>query len=455
LRKTWGRIVMLATLGLLVVPGASAHASGFGRARTVSSPVKEILHPPSVAVNASGRTAVAWVEFGKQGSRVHVRRGRITGKLGPAQTLSRTRTRPVYEVNAAIGADGTTTAIWLAGGVRGNRLLQVALARPGRRFGKAQTLVRVRANIGAGSVTVGPTGQVLAVWAQGVPETGGHEVRYALSRRNEAFGRPRSLAPTSLSSTVSVAAGADGAVFVTWATPIGQRNQQAAVAVLPAGATELGPPQAVSGLVGVEATPNAEAEAPTLFAGGGRVALSYGVGGVQPNLLQVASATLDGHFGSPRTAGSVDVSNGAYKGPFVALPAAAPTVAVWSVSRVDNPESERLIASDVEAAAQRPDGSFESATRLSTPGALGQAPAAAEAGNTALAVWGEGPYSRLRLRYSSRTPSGPFTPAAALAHGFSYREPVLASAGRYAAAAWIARLSHARRSVRVATFEAD
>jgi hypothetical protein len=442
---------MVAALSLFAAV-SSVRGDGFGRARTVVPAMRNFLGAPAVAVNAEGRAVVAWGQSTRgRGGRLRARLGRVTGRLRRAHTLSRA---PVYESAFAVGADGTAAALLVAAEPRGGlRRVLVALARPGHNFGRPQTLVEVRANITLGGITVNKERRIVAVWWQGVPGTGGHEVRYALRSPGQRFGRPRDLAAASEGGGASVILSPDGTTYVAWPTPFAEGNQEAAVAALGPSATSFGEPQIVSGQVAAE-TGSAGAEAPTLFGGPGGIALSYTVDGVQPRLLQIAPRRPDGRFAPPQTATSVDVSDGrtGYTAPAVALPASAPAVAVWSLIKTVSPEGSTPVTREVWGAAQGSAGNYQTPTRLSTPSALAQSPLAAAAGSTAIAVWGEG-RNLLRLRYALRPQSGPLIAPRRLTRD-RVNEPALAAAGRYAVAVWVARKGASRRAVHMAVLRA-
>ena len=384
--------------------------------------------PPSVAVDEAGRTLVAWTDRG----RVIVRRG----TSGSAMTVSRRRF--AGDPSVALGADGSAAVLWTRFGEHGKRTLEAAVAAPGGRFSRPQRLVSVTANVTAEQV-LAAGGRFAAVWWQGVPGHD-HAVRYAVSA-GRRFGAVQTLAQVDGNGSVSAAAGPGGEVVASWLTSLsGDRNGQAAAAVLAPGADRFGPEQVVSADT-AESLPGSSAW-PQAFPG---PALGYVVSGVLPWQLRVATRGPDGVF-VPRTVTSVDNHRAgtiSVDGPVVALPAAGAAVAAWSVTRVANGESEDPVAGRVEAAVQQPDGTFAAPVRL-TPGK--EFPtwslAAAATRSAAVVVWPTGPYDRQRLRYAV---GAPFGPARTLATG-AVRGVNVASAGDHVVAGWLAR-----GAIRIAT----
>jgi hypothetical protein len=427
----------------LVVPVPAAQAASFGPTQTVVPPIRNVLAHPGAAINAQGRTAVVWTKSGRRGG-LRVRLGRVTGRFSRTEVLSRT---PVLDPAVALGADGTAAVVWVAGGRRGTRRLRVAVARPAHGFGRARTLAtgRGRTTIISWSVVVGPDGRVVAVWGQlgrGGTIHAPTMLRFALRPAGRGFSKARNLAASGGHSVVS---DTDGTTYVAWRSPLGEPYEHVAVAALAPTAREFGAPEIVSGYV--HWTNDARLHEPSLFAGPGGVALGYAVGR-PPKIhrLHVALRAPDGRFGSPRAVASLDPADGrsTFRAPAVGLPAGGPAVAVWSE-----------FAGGLKAAIRGSDGSFGMPTGVSKPDAPVGFPLVAAAGSAVVAVWGEAPprprfYYEHRLLYATRPAGGPFTSPVPLTADRTHRRPALASAGRFAIAAWIADIGRSKRSLRVA-----
>jgi hypothetical protein len=298
----------------------------------------------------------------------------------------------------------------------------------------------VTANVTSAQVlAAGP--RFAAVWWQGIPGHD-HAVRYAVSS-GARFGAFQTLARVDGNGGASAAAGPGGEVVASWVTSVSKDvNGQAAAAVLAPGAARFGPAQVVSADT-AQSLPGSFAY-PSAFAGPGGVSLSYVVGGVLPWQLRVATRGPDGSFVG-RTVTSVDQNEAGTRsvdGPVVAQPAGGAAVAAWSVTHVDNPESEETVGGRVDAAVQQPDGSFSAPTTLSSTREFPSwSVAAAATRSAAVVLWPTGLYNRQKLRYAVGVPFGP---ARTLATG-AVRGVTVASAGDRVVAGWLAR-----RTIRIA-----
>ncbi len=182
---------------------------------------------PQVAVNANGRTVVAWERLTNGRFSVEARTGGAPLKLGRIHRLA----RQGFDPQVAVGADGTAAVMWLESGARGPRSIRVAVARPGHGFGAGQLVERRRANVGPVGVAIQPSGRVVAVWRRSSAA-----LAYALAPRNRAFRDARRLTTIGPITSGSMALDPrDGAVLVAYGTPLTAAplaNQQAGVRTL-------------------------------------------------------------------------------------------------------------------------------------------------------------------------------------------------------------------------------
>jgi hypothetical protein len=393
--------------------------------------------PPGVAVDGKGRSLVAWLgDVGKHGGRIVARRGDSHGRFTAPRTLS---PQGAFQPTATLAPDGTAAVIWQRDLAHGRRHLELAVARRGHGFGHVQTLVSVQANLLTWKI-VAAGGRLVAVWWQGVPGHG-HQVRYAIAGADGRFGTARTIGATGIFGGASATADAAGDVIVTWTTGAdGQTNAQTAAAALPAGATRFGAPQLVSADT-AQTFQGSEAILAQLFSGPGGVAAGYGVEGVLPWRMQVATAGPGGALGAPQTVGLVDNSSpggGAYGGPAVALPAAGGAVAVWSQTQDASGENPAVVAGSVQAAGQRPDGMFAAPAQVSTASEVPEGNVGAvAAGATSIALWGDHYLTHQTLRYATNLAGVGFTAPATLAKGVD-RGFATAASGDHAIAGWAA-----------------
>ena len=299
---------LLAALAL----AASARA-------TVVSPAG--VRSPQVAVNRHGATLVAWERRTSSGVAIEARAGPGPLRLGPIHRLAARGLSP----RVTIGADGTRAVQWIEFGDEGMRSVRVAVARPGRAFGKRQLLERRRANMATGAVAVQPGGRVVAVWRR----TGGL-LGYALAPRGQAFGKARDLTATGPVSQDELALDPrDGAVVLSYGTPLQTAppvNQQAAARTLATTASAFSAPVTLSDPAGL-----AESR-PSIVAGSGGVGVAWARTAPIPT-LNLARRTANGTW-----APSELIANAAY-GPDVfavglvaTLPTDGSALAAWSIS---------------------------------------------------------------------------------------------------------------------------
>ncbi|WP_028065519.1 hypothetical protein [Solirubrobacter soli] len=389
----------------------------FAPPQTVAHVAQDDGSPPAVAVDETGRTLVAWTD---DRGRVRVR----AGAAGPSQVVSTKRYASGPAV--ALAPDGSAAVQWTRYGEHGRRTVEVAVAKPGGRFGRPQRLVSVVANVIAETVFASG-GRFAVVWWQGVPGHD-HAVRYAVST-NGRFGAFQTLARVNGNWSVSAAAAPSGDVVASWADTKGQ----AATAVLAPGAERFGAVQVVS----ADTARTGSFADPRAFGGPGGVGVGYIVSGELPWQLRVATPGADGSL-VPRTVTTVDQNKAGtiqVDGPLLARPASAPAVAAWSVTRLANGESEDAVAGRVDAAVEQPDGTFSAPVHLTPAGEFPTWSVVTAATRTAAVVlWPTGEYNRLRLRYAV---GAPFSPARTLATG-AVRGVNVASAGDHVVAGWLA-----------------
>jgi hypothetical protein len=224
---------------------ASVAAAVMAAASASAAPVSPVgVRDPHLAVGSTGTTVVAWERIRRRPFAIDVeaRIGRAPGKLGPVLHLSKGQ-RPLV----AAGADGTAAIGWRESG----RPPLVAIARPGRRLGRAQSL----RGMGLLALVVQPNGRVVAVGLGGkgdAPDT--RILRVALARRGHRFGKSRTIGPVNYLHDVSMAVDPrDGAVVLAYRTPFTREpagGGQAAARTLAQTAASFSPPTVVSGSEG-------------------------------------------------------------------------------------------------------------------------------------------------------------------------------------------------------------
>jgi hypothetical protein len=232
------------------------------------------------------------------------------------------------------------------------------------------------------------------------------------------IGPVRTLARVDGCCAVSSVVGPDGSVLATWTAP---RFGAALVATLAPGAERFTAPKRIA-----PDAPFSEA-----FAGPGGVRVSLNPPHAPPYPLELAAPPA-----APVVVARVAQNRKAtldIEGPTAALPASGGTVATWTIRRMSNPESDTYVSGRLDAAVQRPDGTFGAPTRLTAPGEFpDEATVAQTAATTSAAIvaWN----AHHALRYSVHTAAG-FTPPrtlAAQAPGFA-----LSASPTLAAVAWV------------------
>jgi hypothetical protein len=345
----------LATIAICATPAAAA---------TVSP---SHVRFPQVAVNASGRTAVAWEREVHGRFTVEARIGDRPGRLGSTHTLARLG----YQPRLAVGPDGTAAALWSESGPGRDVRIRVAIAAPGHGFGRARTIDQRKNLFFPIAVAVQPGGRVVAIW----PRSSGR-LSYALGSRKHGFGAAREVTAVGSIAPQSVAVDPrDGTVLVAYPTPLGLRppvNSQAGVRTLTATAPAFSEPTVLSatGIIG-EAVPAA-------VAGPGGSGVAFRLSGL-PGSVRFARRAADGSFAASQqiavaAPGTFAVDVG------VALPTDGAAVAAWSLDTDGYEPMGRPLGSQTVGSVALPGAVFGAAQALSPLGRRFSAPSVVAAG---------------------------------------------------------------------------
>lgn len=431
-RVAWwtGLLLCLACWGACA---ASAGAVGFGTPVLVApSGVPALASAPSVAVDASNRTVVAW----QSDDGVLARIGPAPGRLRPAQRLGEG-----YDAHVSISPDGTAAIIWLAtpSRARGRRLLFAAIAPPGRRFGRPQLLLSVVANVPTETI-VATDGRVVAVWGADVPgrePATSSEIRYAIAGSSDRFGAVHTLARAYYATLDGAEADAAGDVAVAYQTPLrAATNTQVAAAVMAAGASSFSAPQLLSGET-MTSLPYSQADEGGVFAGPGGIAVGFNIEATLPWLLRASLLSPSLSFGPALQATAIPnppPSLTWFTGPVLAVPGRGGVLAAWTVGRdysaTGGPQTGAMEAASLGA------GGFGAPVQLAPPATLSQYAEAAATEDLAIVVWGEGFFDRERMEYAMRSEQGAFTTPRQLGAD-ALRQAAVAGAGKRCVVAWI------------------
>lgn len=325
---------------------------------------------PQVAVNAGGRTVAAWERQAHGRFTVEARIGARPAKLGKVHTLARLG----YQPRVAVGPDGTVAALWAQSGPGRDVRIRVAVAAPGRGFGRARTIDQRKNLFFPIAVAVQPGGRVVAVW----PRSGGG-LSYAIGRRGHRFGAPRLLTATGAIGAPSVAVDPrDGTVLVAYPTPAGLQppvNSQAAVRTLTATAQAFSDPTVLTAL-GIQGE-----AVPTAAAGPGGAGVAFRISGSVAGLA-FARRTADGSFSAPQTIGVAPPGTFA-QGVGVALPTDGAAVAAWSVLTDPYEPMGRPLGTQTHASVALPGAGFGAGQALAPIGRTFSDPSVAAAGGEA------------------------------------------------------------------------
>jgi hypothetical protein len=360
------RVPILSASVLAALAAVAAPASA--PAATVS-PTK--VRAPQVAVNADGATVVAWERLLRRGIAIEARAGDAPLELGRSRRLSFTGHNP----RVAVGTDGTKAVMWSEDGVRGVRLIRVAVARPGHGFGRGQLVDRRRANTSVVGVAVQPSGRVVAIWRRS-----SGRLAVALARRNHGFGRARNLAAISQPAAGTIPVDPrDGSVIVAYATPATSSppvNPQAAVRTLTLSGGTFSAPTVVSQGPG---TSGFDQAFPSLVSGPGGVGVAYTQSG-DPSSLHLVRRNASGTWAASERIGLATYGVDTFaSGLQATLPADGSAVAAWSI-QAEGPGLGGALASQTVASIARPSSSFGPHQALTLGGALFGPAAVASAG---------------------------------------------------------------------------
>ncbi len=255
---------------------------------------------PTLAANPRGDVALAWFDDrGIHTDRVQVALRRPGGRFGRPITLATGRIRGV---TVAVGARGDVLVAWDARGV-----VQARLRRPGRRsFGSTDTIRSQDAFFATLRAAVTPNGRAVVAWAaQKLTEGGGPEpgfVQAAVRPAGQARFREAQLleqVPTTVVvGTASLALEPDGAALLAWS---GREGNASLVKVARTdAAARFGTPVAVS-------PPDDGTLVPLAAVGPGGDAVVAWFGAPDNDSALFASARpAGGAFGPPEVVGGVD-----------------------------------------------------------------------------------------------------------------------------------------------------
>jgi hypothetical protein len=234
----------LIALAALLLGAASADARG-----TAAQPVspRGLLVQQSDLAAGGGRAAVLMAGF-RPAQRPQ--RWSLLARVGESGRLGRLRRLggSVFGPRVAVGPDGTAVAAWVA-----HEVLRVAVAPPGRPFGRVQTVVRTRASLLLGGVGVTASGRAVVAWRRG--NAGAWVVQAAVRAPGRAFGGVRTLGDSQYPPALAVSP--SGMVLVAWLTrprmpapgtpPTLEGNPRVLAATLAAGATRFAAPVQLAG----------------------------------------------------------------------------------------------------------------------------------------------------------------------------------------------------------------
>jgi hypothetical protein len=425
----------------------AAGASSFSAPTTVAaSGLPELSAHPSVAVNASGESVVAWNAQlrGRAKFLIDVRRGEPSGHLGPVQQVGEGASPEV-----SIAANGTAAVMWSGGRPGHDRELLVAsIAAPGRPFGRPQKLLLAKATVPGFSI-VATDERVVALWGQS-PLHGQSAVRYAIAAGGRRFGPAHTVGPSFDGFLDGAGADAGGDVIACYDAPppASTDNSRMAAAALPAGASSFrGPETLAPSLVAQNGNPYAEPDGANFGDGPGGIAMGFNSGTASDALI---STTLGPglSFSPPVPVGKIPQRPDGLttsSGPALALPSEGGQIAAWTVGRSSSGDTESSVTGSLMVSSEQADGSFSAPVSLSRPPTLSQYPVAAATDDTAIVAWGEGQAESEHLVYSVRAAGRSFTLPRRLARGV-LRQATIAGAGKHAVIAWITgdRLQMAR-----------
>jgi hypothetical protein len=234
---------------------------------------------------------------------------------------------------------------------------------------------------------------------------------------------------------VRVAADRADALLIAWTAQAGEIAVQDRVATVDARSGRLGR----AATVGPRGAPIYDLALATGPGGAAAADQAYAAGSLH---LSAVLRPGGGAWGRPETVASMPVPSTEptfhVQGPELAVPADAPTVAVWQMIRfggsAENPGPDR---GEVLAASRQPHG-WSAPVTLSRPGVLPGLPTAIAVRDKALIGWSEPAPGGSRMRVAILGPAGPGDAPLTLPGGHVRGRVALADAGDRALAAWVA-----------------
>jgi len=370
----------LASLSVLLVAlGAAPARASIGSPSSVT-PSGRLVQDLSVAAGG-GRSALllstyrAATTAGKRDPALYARLGNGT-KLGGLKRLQ----SGVALAEVAVGPEGTAVAAWTIA-TKGGTDLRVAVASPGKAFGKAQTISHAR-SIVLGGVAVTSKGRAVVVWMH---RTSAHPVQAATREPGHGFGKASKLGTTTYRPAVAAVPG--GAVVVAWLTNTeGPPPPPAPYTPTPALmlATTLAPGARAFAPATTLASLSTWFSGPEATGGPGGAAVSWRQSGVEKRVAFVGSA---GAFGpaEPLAVPFPGAGEGRPDDLALGIPSSGPTMALWH----DVGGGLKVKTSVVNASRRPAGGAFQPATRLSSTRRLAGQPRAAATKDRILSAWGE------------------------------------------------------------------
>ena len=347
--------------------------------------------------------------------------------------LQRLAAGSVFDPRVGVGPDGTAVAAWSAGNE-----VRAAVARPGEPFGKVRRIGRGR-TVRLGDIAVTASGRAVVAWR-------GSTVQAAIREPDGRFGPPQTLASSQHPPAVAVAP--SQTVLVGWLSaprpPLPGEpltldgNPRLFATTLAPGAAGFAPATQLAG-------PPAFISSPRAASGPGGAGLSWSETGSPPP-RRLALLTPAGGFSPAQPVPTAQYVEEHGDTLALTLPSAGRIVATWQDVRTRSPENPTIVAARVMTSSGTPGGAaFGNERQLSASGWIAGAPAAAARSGQTVVAWSERRgRRRARLRVAvlpaQGTPTTVRTVSTATAVG-----TVHAAAGReQTALAWIERDGDAR-----------
>jgi hypothetical protein len=414
------RLLPSLTIAALAALAATTPASG-----ATISPTH--VRSPQVAVNAHGRTVVAWERLSPSAIGVEARIGDGPQRLGRTVRLA----QKGYTPRVAVGSDGTVAVQWTQPGPGRDVRILVAIARPGHGLGAPQTLEQRKGLVAPAGVAVQPNGRVVALW-----QSSSRRISVALARPGHRFGTGKTLAaigPVSGGGAMTIDP-RDGTVVVPYGTPLGVApsvNQQAAVVTLSPTASAFSAPIVLSA-TGPGSGPFNEAH-PVAVSGPGGAAVAYTLFG-DPGSLSIARRGADGSWRTRELIETVPAVEDVFaEGLQATIAADGSAVAAWSVvQEASNGLGSNLGSQTVASIAGRAAG-FGAPFSLTPAGAKFGFPSIAAAGDEVFVASAEG---QGRVLLSTRTAGATSFGAPVRITGAGDGDALLAAGGRHVVLAY-------------------